>query len=77
MAVGVADIHEPLSAWSHGDHSPVSGAPCAGPVVPGRSVFGPYARASARRVLDGRVPHALLRGLTAGPGGAGTTVLPG
>lgn len=29
------------------------------------------------RVLDGRVPHALLRGLTAGPGGAGTTVLPG
>ncbi|WP_431949911.1 acetylglutamate kinase [Actinacidiphila sp. bgisy167] len=31
----------------------------------------------AARVLDGRVPHALLRALTAGPGGAGTTVLPG
>ncbi|MFI2302093.1 acetylglutamate kinase [Actinacidiphila glaucinigra] len=29
------------------------------------------------RVLDGRAPHALLRALTAGPGGAGTTVLPG
>jgi acetylglutamate kinase len=31
----------------------------------------------AVRVLDGRVPHALLRALTAGPQGAGTTVLPG
>ncbi|MYX36833.1 MULTISPECIES: acetylglutamate kinase [unclassified Streptomyces] len=28
------------------------------------------------RVLDGRAPHALLGALTAGPGGAGTTVLP-
>ncbi|MDX2643259.1 acetylglutamate kinase [Streptomyces sp. PA03-1a] len=29
------------------------------------------------RVLDGRAPHALLRALSVGPGGAGTTVLPG
>lgn len=29
------------------------------------------------RVLDGRVPHALPRALTAGPGRAGTTVLLG
>ncbi|MFF3945763.1 acetylglutamate kinase [Streptomyces sp. NPDC001902] len=31
----------------------------------------------AARVLDGRAPHALLRALSVGPGGAGTTVLPG
>ncbi|MEU4096087.1 acetylglutamate kinase [Streptomyces sp. NPDC026673] len=30
----------------------------------------------AARVLDGRVPHAVLRALAGGPGGAGTTVLP-